>query len=374
MKLIVISTSNFERRIDVLFQLTKLAEDHQVEYWDVSAVTTKETFRISFSNGKIKIVTVESNQQFDDLVRINTNDATFITYFNYFEKTYKCYRILSKHNAKIIYCVNGCMPSLPISKRFKASRIPCAIKNRLVLLLKKTSLIKPARMVLLTCAKAIEGDIYKTSTETEFIPYNSGDYQSCLDMEQTKPLTQSKYLVFIDQNLPFHPDIKLVGQGDGVDADSYFSAINNFFKKVECKYSCKVVIAAHPSANRYLDHNYFEGREVFFNKTGALVKDSIGVITHVSTALSFPVVYKKPVIIFMTDSIREALSGVFYVGIRMGRLIKALIFESEKDINLPASLQIDEKAYNEYKYNYLTNHESETISNYDILLNILKNG
>ena len=67
------------------------------------------------------------------------------------------------------------------------------------------------------------------------------------------------------------------------------------------KFDSKIVVAAHPRANISDYNNFFKGREIFNSKTIDLVKNCSCVLAHTSTAISYAVIFKKP-IIFLTSN------------------------------------------------------------------------
>lgn len=111
-----------------------------------------------------------------------------------------------------------------------------------------------------------------------------------------------KYIVFIDAYMPFHPDFELTASGH-IDPEQYFKSVNNYLKRVEDKYGLPVVIAAHPSAQKYHEHNYFDGRSVLFGKTAELCKGCAWAINHLSTAITFLIIQHKPIKFITTDEV-----------------------------------------------------------------------
>ena len=72
---------------------------------------------------------------------------------------------------------------------------------------------------------------------------------------------------------------------------------------MEDKYGLPVVIAAHPSAQKYHEHNYFDGRPVLFGKTAELCKGCAWAINHLSTAITFLIIQHKPIKFITTDEV-----------------------------------------------------------------------
>ena len=141
---------------------------------------------------------------------------------------------------------------------------------------------------------------------------------------------------------------------------------------MEQQFHLPVVIAAHPKAILYKEKNFFDGRQVFFGKTATLVKYCRFVLVHDSTALGFAVAEEKPMLFLNSKLIQR------YMG-ENGQFIKfiaeylnaPLVFYDDLQAILPTPLT-DKEKYNQYKYDYLTNKDTEELSTEEIFIRTLK--
>lgn len=132
------------------------------------------------------------------------------------------------------------------------------------------------------------------------------DYDTYLQINKKKKiLFQKNYFVFIDNNLPGHPDYKYHGTKPPVIKKKYLSELTYFFDKFEQITKSKILIASNPKTI-YKNKKTFGNRKIFNNKTSLLVKFSKGVIMHNSTAINFPILFKKPVLFLTSDHINES--------------------------------------------------------------------
>lgn len=130
------------------------------------------------------------------------------------------------------------------------------------------------------------------------------DYDKYLKEKNKKSIINSKYIVFIDQCVPFHRDADLLNICRTVrNAELYFERLRKLFEKLEKEYQCEVVIALHPRANYKKD--YFDGRKTYSGQTSRLIKNSYLVLTHNSTAIDYVVLYNKPFILICTNSMMQ---------------------------------------------------------------------
>lgn len=365
-KLIIISTHELDRRISVLFQVTELTKRGAcVEYWNISEITYRE--HVKPVNLGIWVKEIKTEKAFEEAVKKNNRDETlYIVYTNYCYKTCLCYRILSRYDSKMLYCINGVLPSVfETYKHITKDNIIRAIKNKCAALLLKTPLISPVRYELVTCANA--GHAHKIGKATHTISYNSTDYEDSL--HSGEPPVTSPYIVFLDQYLPCHPDNILAGE-KGADVELYFSQMNHLFDVLERNYNCKVIIAAHPAANGYASKNPYNGRLLMTGITRELVKHSIGVVSHFSTAIYFAVIYNKPLLLVTSKDISENLKRVHTHSVAFAASLNCdflMLDDIPEDFRFK---HISKKSYDEFKYHYITNPDSEHTSNADVLMSI----
>ena len=146
------------------------------------------------------------------------------------------------------------------------------------------------------------------------IPSHSFDYDIFLDIDKKKNVFIEKYIVFVDQNLAFHTDIKFLKLNQVVTAEKYYQSLEMFFQKFEYLYGLKLIIAAHPRSNYELYPNIFKGRDVIKGNTPELIKCSSHVIMHASTSVSFAVLWNKPISFVTTDEISDSF---YFINIKM---------------------------------------------------------
>lgn len=194
----------------------------------------------------------------------------------------------------------------------------------------------------------------------------------------TRSLCQEKYLLFLDQNLPFHPDFKELGRKQPASAEKYFPALCNFFDCLEQAVGLPIIIAAHPRA-AYAQPNYsgpdwFGGRTLVSGKTLPLIVDSALVLCHTSTALNFAVIVGKPVL-HLTSRELEFTEGHIIRSMATHLHTRIInIDEPPKQFELykAASMQADAAAYAHYFHNYIKEAGSPEKPFWQILIDDLQ--
>lgn len=342
-----------------------------VEYWDVSKwfyPSLEFHSDVDFSN----INYIKSNSELKRLLSTkNINSTFFITNINFNFKVLRLFITLSSFKCTLAFFGRGMLPDAPqkykskvikalLSLNFKKLINP--LKNKSTILFKKYKIVKPLDFLFQAGSEGAKGVGFGSFYDLKYatiININYFDYDKFLSVNQNEVLVENKYCVFMDQYLAHHPDIPMSGLKN-VNAEIYYSDLNSFFGNIEKKYNLKVVIAAHPKATKYLTHNPFEGRKIIFEKTCELVKDSTFVLTHHSTAISFPILFEKPIIFINSQVLLDAMPGLYDLTIFFAKYLNSELvdldnFDENKDFNLV----IDKEIYTSYKYKFLSSEGSE---------------
>lgn len=141
---------------------------------------------------------------------------------------------------------------------------------------------------------------------SKIFPIHSMDYDNFVQLSQKNLYHSSnKYIIFLDQYLPFHPDNMICGLVPP-DPDEYYKVMNHVFDVIEEKYKLPVVIAAHPKALKYHHFNYYGGRDVIFGKTMDLILSSELVVLHNSTSVATAIMAQKPLLFIDAECIEKA--------------------------------------------------------------------
>ncbi len=218
-----------------------------------------------------------------------------------------------------------------------------------------------------------ERSVISFSKKVKILPINYSDYDfylNCLTAgdrsDSTSDLGCSKYILFLDQYLPLHPDFVSL-DGVGMDTKEYYLSILRYLRRIAESMNAKIVIAAHPKAD--LSFLQSEDVTVIKNNTFQLVQHAEVVFAHYSTAISYAILFEKPIVFLLNDSIlKSRLSKILVKQIKnLAFFLKAPLHYCEKEFIFP-KLQIDLDAYDRYKFNYLTTHKTkDNISNFFVV-------
>lgn len=280
-----------------------------VEYWDVTSLFKIKlpNFEEYSSGAEIVIRRFDSYKQLEKIAYLN-NDALFISLMTCRLNQFRLLRVFSRINAKFafwgpspIYTINNNVKDR--IKRITLHKCLFFVKNEIMHLLIRMHLVKYydyyfsvgkyGYMSLGIYDKVLLG-------RSKALPVNSFDFEDFYFNCGVDFVTPPKYIVFIDQYFPFHPDYIISGNNKSMPADLYYQLLNNAFSLIEERFNIRIVIAAHPKAVLYKNNNYFNGREVYFGKTNELIKKCEFVLAHSSTAIYYAIMSAKPVVLMST--------------------------------------------------------------------------
>lgn len=356
----------------------------EVEYWDVSKWFFPEVdFHSDIDYKNVKYVKSKS-EIVNYLSRQDIKSTFFITNITYEYRVLKLFFVFTSFNCTLGFFARGMypMPESKVSSKFVKlfssfdfKIIGAALKNKWSVILKKYKIVKVYDFVF---RAGSDGGItigfgnYLDLKNAKITEINYFDYDKYLNVVTDNIIEEANYCVFMDQYLAYHPDIALCGLKN-VNPEVYYSELNNFFDYIEKKYNLTVVVAAHPKAVGYKTDNPFCGRKIIFGKTCELVKESKFVLTHHSTAISYPILFNKPIVFLNSKELKRAMPDLYdLTGFLGGYLNSEVIFFDEFDQKYEMDLFVDFDIYDNYKYKFLTSKQSEDRLSSDIFIQTLR--
>jgi len=236
-----------------------------------------------------------------------------------------------------------------------------ALKRRFYLLLSKAFNIFPTHYIY-------AGDYWKQKyghivhkSGGKWLGGNTWDYSNVLSKIEDgskKELDQQKTAVLLDGAGPmFGSDDVNIGKKTYITSEVWYPALVSFLEKIERRSNTIVNVAAHPKASHYSNPSCFGYRNVLYGKTKEMVFNSSFVITRGSTAISYAVIYKKPVVFIYSDQIKEDKLGMASVN-AMSELLGTTPINIDGDLKgISDYLEVNEFYYDLYRKNYLSSSD-----------------
>lgn len=356
----------------------------EVEYWYLPFIIKIQATCEVYNHETVR--TFRSYKELNSaLKQIDKKITLFISIQTYYWSTLRLFWVFTKNKCLISVFGKNTLPSFHYANssqmliHLSISRITSSLKNIIASFLKKMGVIKSYDILFLAGKNGINGYGYVTSRErnlSKHILINSDDYDRVIENKSSSRIMESKYIVFLDQCLPLHPDIPICGIA-AMDADIYYAEINTFFDKVEKEIGLPVVIAAHPKALIYKKKDYYKGRLVIFGKTVELVRDSEFVFAHNSTAISYVVGFNKKLLLLTSDAMARDqfdihMSILGFSTYLDSQLIYMNRFCQNNNLLDVSKLEINIKKYNKYKYDFLTNIETQNQQSSELVIRGIK--
>jgi hypothetical protein len=355
---------------DDFYLLNAFEHKFEIEYWDLSNIYFPGVSQTNLRSD----YTVYINK-FKDLKKKISNQTKahtlFIIMITFESRVLRLFYLLTKYNCQIAIFARGTLPFqsntprsilFKIRKAFNPSLLGAFLKNKFSSSVKNMGLIKHYDLVFnagelgfnaIGCGYQID------KLKSRSINVNSFDFDRFISTFKCSKIIKNKYCLFLDDYLPYHPDFDMFNIRK-IDADEYYNILNKCFKEIENKYSMEVIIAAHPKAEKYKTKNPFNDRKIYFNKTAELTKFAEFTIAHCSTAISFSVLYMKPIIFLESNLLKLVMPNIYQLIFSFSKTLGSTLINMDNfQFNNTSIQTIDQLKYIDYKYKYLTSKESE---------------
>lgn len=349
------------------------AKDFTILYCDIHPLVIGD-MDICDQEVSSSYVTVFSYDQIKQIIAAHRN-AVFILAFDANLKSLPILRYLTRYDCRTIRIGIHTAINLSFGEKLISIRSYGWNKVPVFLMMTWRRLLFACRTVF-SPLKTVDIFFYcgensrRLNSGQHMVAINSFDYEDARQLQRQPNLPDfgsGRFAVFLDQYYPYHPDVKIDG-GKAPTPALYFNALNCFFDRIEQELGLEVIIAAHPKA-MYRNHE-FGARKLYKYRTAELVKASDLVIAHDSMAISFAILYRRPLYLCYTSEF-----------LKMGRTTMSLMRKNAKQLGCPliplddeyelALPLVNERTYAEYQYSYLTSEESESRFNIDIIADAL---
>ena len=386
-KIIFFVQAHFNLRDYERFGIRAFIEDgFEVEVWDFSTFLANEEYQIVKPPDPVdwdKVFCFKSKGEALSAISDLERSVFVIPVIHYNLNSYGIFRMLSKKkilfSSSILSCV---VPSSFTSKerflqKLKRSNIR-NLSDRIFRRIPFELLGVKAANVILAPAEKYSILSFPVNRKSKVLWLHSLDYDHYLLKKDSPESADPAMGVFVDQYLPFHPDVTYIeGNLAKTTPEEYYPILCNFFDFLEEKFSVRIVIAAHPRS-KYEEHpDVFGQRNIIRGKTAELIRQSGFVLLHNSIAIDYAILFKKPVIFVTTDKIDESFNRPYAEGPSVEWLAtflgkKAHNLSSEIEIDFEKELLIDEEVYHFYKNSYIKKDGSEERPYWEIVSDYIK--
>jgi len=188
----------------------------------------------------------------------------------------------------------------------------------------------------------------------------SGRSLDCDEFERVglKVDLPSAFCAFVDSGGPLHPDYTILGRRPITEVGSYFHELRLFLEETQQCIGQPVVVARHPRMTAVDYSEFLPGIRVVDSATAEIVRRSSLVLDTGSTATSFTVLSRKPILYISPGSRPGALDSRLATAFAsaLGQKVHVGLDEFKK--TLRTSHQIDVNKYENYRRQYLYSDDS----------------
>lgn len=194
------------------------------------------------------------------------------------------------------------------------------------------------------------------SLGVQIVKGHSHDYSLFLRAAKSlREQTSEGTAIFLDGAGPFYnSDSLLTGRNTFFSSDVWYPALSKFFNFLEDEQKLRITVAGHYKTNFDSPSGLFGDREVIYGQTPTLVESAQFVLTRMSTAVSFAVLYKKPILFIYSDQLLKD-SEFMDQAHGLSRLLGTFPLNIDHfPTNIDHYLEINEERYEKYIHDVLT--------------------
>jgi len=302
----------------------------------------------------------------EELRRPETDETFFVVGMAYAPETARVWRALSRTRARLATVLVGLAPEPGGSplRRLRDNAVFIRSPRKLAgFVLKRAALgLKKLGWARDPDVTFAAGDAAREAAgRARVVPIHHCDYDDWLLARAEEPrLVAGRTAVYLDEFMPFHADLGILGIRRRIDPARYYSTLNAFFGRLEERHGVEIVVAAHPKSS--YPANPFGGRKIFRGATRLLVRDCEFAVTTFSNSLGYAVLARRPLVFFTSDeiaaryrSLRLDLYPATYAR-ALGRRLANLDRPAAEDLEIPP---IDGRLYDDYRHRYIVSREAE---------------
>lgn len=207
------------------------------------------------------------------------------------------------------------------------------------------------------------------------VPSHSFDYEKFRTLKALpRDEANAPYAVYIDESLSAHEDNQELGYRSPVSHGRFAPALRDFFSRFEAATHLPVRIAGYPSAQRAECKETFGDRIVEFGRTAETIRGAEIILAHASTAISFGVLWRLPIVFLTTPELDESW---YFPWVQVSsQVLRRPLVDIEADLPSPDGIAswfiLDEQTYANYETTYLRAVDAPDLGLWDIFINSIE--
>lgn len=177
------------------------------------------------------------------------------------------------------------------------------------------------------------------------------DYDLYLkSINHTENFKGEPYLLFLDEDCPFHSDFIYQGITNPCTPEVYYKEVNNVLQILSDNLKLNAIVQLHPRANFERSRKFYD-KVISEKSTADAIRDASLIVGHASTAIQLAVLFKKPIILIKTKQY-EQLNLSYNLILNFQKLLKCTSIWASEASRISSLPIIDESAYEAYESIY----------------------
>ena len=195
---------------------------------------------------------------------------------------------------------------------------------------------------------------------------HSHDWDSFLLASQNQHRSEGRRpsIVYLDQEMGYHPDYRVSHLRVPIRPRGFYCSLNRYLRRLEDRSGIEVIVAAHPRADRARLDRRLPRWRVSDQPTVHAVQDASLVLTHNSTAASFAVAWRRPVVVLADRDLLRSWEGIFTTALAEALGAPIDMIDGDAMPSFPST--IDAPRYDEFVRDYLTERPDDRRSSWTI--------
>lgn len=208
-----------------------------------------------------------------------------------------------------------------------------------------------------------------------FVNYHSPDF-SRMNFNIIKKNRKNKPIaIFLDAPGPhFQNDYDLIQNKIKYDKIKWYRDLNNFLKKIEKIYSCKVVIIPHPKVKKQKNPFYSKDLKISHDLEAVhkyIPKSKFVISIAASTAIGLACACNKPIILIYNDQLKKLNQGLYEETKFISKIYKTSLININNYKISQLIRPIDKRYNKKIIYKYMTSKRITDKKNYQIFNSII---
>lgn len=213
--------------------------------------------------------------------------------------------------------------------------------------------------------KKIYSTINKKSKIIDSHSHDFNRYLAGISNTSNSNFNLTNQAIFLDSGSPiFQGDYQHIKTKPVFTKENWCPALCKFFKACEVNLNLSIKIAGHYKTEHEKFPDYFGYNEVIYGKTNELIKNATLVIALTSTAVSYAVAYRKPVVlIYNNELLREYRTMGVIQGMADSLGCKLLNIDDQYcKFDFKDLLNVNHILYEKYEKLYLSSNRNSALN------------